>query len=73
MAQVLKNYVEGRFVEGQGNLVDLVNPTSEAVVAQTSSTGIDFGSAVAPPHSLLTIAAPLEAYAESGWFSHPFT
>jgi|TARA_B100001964_G_scaffold147704_1_gene162745 hypothetical protein len=36
-------------------------------------TGIDFGSAVAPPHSLLTIAAPLEAYAESGWFSHPFT
>jgi len=46
MTTRLKSYVEGRFVEGQGTQKPLYNPTTEEVVAETSTEGIDFEAAL---------------------------
>jgi oxepin-CoA hydrolase/3-oxo-5,6-dehydrosuberyl-CoA semialdehyde dehydrogenase len=44
--QQLKSYVEGQWVAGSGNAVALYNPTTEAVIAEAASDGIDFGAAL---------------------------
>ncbi len=45
--KTLKSYVGGRWVEGTGTASNLVNPSTEEVVAQTSTGGIDFKEALA--------------------------
>ncbi len=45
--QTLKSYVEGRWVAGSGAAATLVNPTTEAVMAEVSSEGVDLGAALA--------------------------
>jgi 3,4-dehydroadipyl-CoA semialdehyde dehydrogenase len=42
MTHILKSYVCGRWVEGTGERARLVNPTTEEVLAETSTEGIDF-------------------------------
>jgi 3,4-dehydroadipyl-CoA semialdehyde dehydrogenase len=42
----LKSYLNGQWVEGTGNPVFLHNPTTGEVLAQTSSEGLDFSSAL---------------------------
>ncbi len=42
----LKSYVEGQWVAGSGTGVPLYNPTTEAVIAEAASDGIDFGAAL---------------------------
>src|SRR2546423_796735 len=42
MTQILKSYVCGEWVEGTGELAKIVNPTTEAVLAETGTGGIDF-------------------------------
>jgi len=43
----LGSYVAGKWVKGKGKPAELVNPATEAVVATTSTEGIDFGAALA--------------------------
>src|SRR5262245_7277507 len=43
---LLKNYVEGRWVQGKGTGQKLLNPTNGDVVALCSTEGIDFGRAL---------------------------
>jgi 3,4-dehydroadipyl-CoA semialdehyde dehydrogenase len=43
----LKSYVGGAFVEGKGKQVALVDPTTEEIVAETSTEGIDMRAALA--------------------------
>jgi len=44
--KTLKSYVEGQWVAGQGQGRPLHNPTTEEVIAEASTEGIDFGAAV---------------------------
>jgi oxepin-CoA hydrolase/3-oxo-5,6-dehydrosuberyl-CoA semialdehyde dehydrogenase len=46
MATVLKSYLSGRWCEGVGKPIDLVNPSTEEVLAQASTEGLDFAKAV---------------------------
>jgi len=46
MTTVLRSYVQGRWVEGQGALATLVNPATEEPLARTGTGGIDFGAAL---------------------------
>jgi 3,4-dehydroadipyl-CoA semialdehyde dehydrogenase len=43
----LESYVGGRWQAGQGKATPLVNPTTEEVVAEASSGGVDFAAALA--------------------------
>jgi oxepin-CoA hydrolase/3-oxo-5,6-dehydrosuberyl-CoA semialdehyde dehydrogenase len=43
----LRSHVGGEWVEGRGKGAELVNPTTEAVVATASTEGIDFRAALA--------------------------
>src|SRR4051812_14189973 len=45
--ETLQSHVAGRWVAGTGKMHALVNPTTEAEIAQTSTEGVDFGAAVA--------------------------
>src|SRR2546423_14612906 len=47
MTTMLRSYVQGRWVEGQGALATLVNPATEEPLARTGTGGIDFGAALA--------------------------
>jgi 3,4-dehydroadipyl-CoA semialdehyde dehydrogenase len=42
----LKSFVSGRWEKGKGKGAELVNPSTEEVVATTSTEGIDFGAAL---------------------------
>ncbi len=42
MSMTLENWVQGRWVRGEGVLSDLHNPTTEAVIARTGTRGLDF-------------------------------
>ena len=46
MTTRLKSYVEGRWVDGGGEGKPLFNPTTEEVVAESSTRGIDFAAAL---------------------------
>jgi 3,4-dehydroadipyl-CoA semialdehyde dehydrogenase len=46
MTSVLRSYVQGRWVEGQGALATLVNPATEEPVARTGTGGIDLAAAL---------------------------
>jgi len=43
---VLRSYVQGHWVEGQGALATLVNPATEEPLARTGTGGIDFAAAL---------------------------
>lgn len=43
----LKSFVQGQWVEGRGDFATLVNPATEAPLARTSTTGIDFAAVLA--------------------------
>ena len=43
----LGSYVEGKCTKRKGKAAELVNPATEAVVATTSTEGLDFGAALA--------------------------
>lgn len=43
----LASFVSGKWEKGRGNSAELVNPSTEEVVATTSTEGIDFGAALA--------------------------
>jgi oxepin-CoA hydrolase/3-oxo-5,6-dehydrosuberyl-CoA semialdehyde dehydrogenase len=43
----LSSYVAGKWTAGEGKASDLVNPATEAIIARTSTAGIDMGSALA--------------------------
>ena len=45
--ETLESYVAGAWITGTGKMSILVNPTTEEALAQTSTEGIDFASAVA--------------------------
>ncbi len=45
--KTLKSYVAGQWVAGKGKATQLFNPTTEEVVAETSTEGVDLGAAVA--------------------------
>ena len=45
--KTLASYVGGAWVEGKGRAVELVNPTTEATLAQASTEGVDFAAAYA--------------------------
>jgi len=54
MTAILRSYVQGRWIEGQGALATLVNPATEEPLARTGTGGIDFAAALeharaAPP------------------------
>ncbi len=42
MAKQLESYVEGRWVQGSGEGTPIINPTTEGMIAETSTAGIDF-------------------------------
>ncbi len=44
--QILKSYVEGRWVAGTSAQASLVDPTTEAVLAEAGSDGVDVGAAL---------------------------
>jgi oxepin-CoA hydrolase/3-oxo-5,6-dehydrosuberyl-CoA semialdehyde dehydrogenase len=46
MTKTLKSYVEGQWVAGTGEQKALYNPTTEEVIAQTSTEGVDFEAAL---------------------------
>ena len=46
MVEVLKSYLHGAWHAGAGNGVPLYNPTTEDVLATTSTQGLDFGAAL---------------------------
>ena len=46
MPTVLRSYVQGRWVEGQGALATLVNPATEELLARTGTGGVDFAAAL---------------------------
>src|SRR5216684_4522153 len=46
MTAILRSYVQGRWVEGQGALATLVNPATEEPLARTGTGGIDFAAAL---------------------------
>mgnify|MGYP003953091947 CR=1 FL=1 len=46
MTQRLKSYVEGQWVAGSGEQKALYNPTTEEVIAETSTEGVDFEGAL---------------------------
>src|SRR6185295_12640217 len=46
MTKVLRSYVQGRWVEGKGRRSPLINPTTEDLLAETSTEGIDFAAAL---------------------------
>ncbi|HKC60986.1 MAG TPA: 3,4-dehydroadipyl-CoA semialdehyde dehydrogenase, partial [Myxococcales bacterium] len=46
MTAVLRSYVQGRWVEGQGTLATLVNPATEEPLARAGTGGIDFAAAL---------------------------
>ncbi|HXI86667.1 MAG TPA: phenylacetic acid degradation bifunctional protein PaaZ [Parvularculaceae bacterium] len=41
-APILKNYVQGKWIEGQNKLVDIASAVTGETVAKTSSAGVDF-------------------------------
>jgi oxepin-CoA hydrolase/3-oxo-5,6-dehydrosuberyl-CoA semialdehyde dehydrogenase len=43
----LGSYVQGKWVKGNGKSAELVNPATEAVLAKTSTEGVDFEGALA--------------------------
>lgn len=45
--KTLKSYVAGQWVAGKGKATQLFNPTTEEVIAETSTEGVDLGAAVA--------------------------
>ena len=47
MTQQLKSFLSGKWVSGEGQGAALHNPTTEEVVAYTSTQGLDLGSALA--------------------------
>jgi 3,4-dehydroadipyl-CoA semialdehyde dehydrogenase len=47
MTSRIKSYLEGKWVEGQGQGVDLVDPTTEEIIGHTSTQGLDFAKALA--------------------------
>ncbi|MCC6743589.1 MAG: 3,4-dehydroadipyl-CoA semialdehyde dehydrogenase [Acidobacteria bacterium] len=47
MTQRLRSYVRDNWVDGEGDLAQLVNPTTEEALAETTTAGIDFGAALA--------------------------
>ena len=46
MAKQLESYVEGRWVQGSGEGTPIINPTTEGMIAETSTAGIDFEAAL---------------------------
>ncbi len=46
MSTVLKSYLSGQWQEGSGKRTALYNPSTEEVVAETSTEGLDFAAAV---------------------------
>ena len=46
MARLLESHVCGRWVEGTGRRSELRNPTTEEVLAETSTEGVDFRAAL---------------------------
>ncbi|MDP6930714.1 MAG: 3,4-dehydroadipyl-CoA semialdehyde dehydrogenase [Planctomycetota bacterium] len=46
MAKQLESYVEGRWVQGSGEGTPIINPTTEEMIAETSTAGIDFEAAL---------------------------
>ena len=42
----LRSHVEGRWHEADAGFVPLVDPSTEAVLAEASSSGVDFGAAL---------------------------
>ena len=46
MTTTLRSYVRDTWIEGQGDLVPLVNPATEEPLARTGTAGIDFGAAL---------------------------
>ncbi|MEZ4273034.1 MAG: 3,4-dehydroadipyl-CoA semialdehyde dehydrogenase [Myxococcota bacterium] len=44
MIQTLKSYTAGKWFEAREGLIDLVNPTTEEIIARASSRGIDFAA-----------------------------
>lgn len=46
MTTTLDSYLHGQWVKGQGAPATLVNPSTEAVLAETSTQGLDFAKAV---------------------------
>lgn len=65
MTTVLRSYVQGRWVEGQGTLATLVNPATEEPLARAGTGGIDFAAAL---EHARTGAAPLRemSFAQRG-------
>src|SRR5215470_6094207 len=45
--KTLRSYVCGRWHEARSGLAPLVNPSTEEVVAQAGSDGVDFGAVLA--------------------------
>ena len=64
--EILESFVHGEWIRGSGKASALHNPTTEEIVAETSTAGIDFGKAVA--HARDEGGANLRAmtYAERG-------
>jgi len=46
MTKILQSYLSGQWVAGTGRTSTLHNPTTGAVVAETSTEGLDFGAAL---------------------------
>lgn len=46
MSNVLKSYLSGQWQQGKGKPSQLFNPSTEEVVAETSTEGLDFAAAV---------------------------
>ena len=44
--KTLTSFLSGEWKQGQGTAAQLVNPATEEVVAECSTTGLDFGAAV---------------------------
>jgi oxepin-CoA hydrolase/3-oxo-5,6-dehydrosuberyl-CoA semialdehyde dehydrogenase len=64
--KTLRSYVLDAWHEASGGFVDLVDPSTEEVVARASSRGIDFGAALAHAHAAGGPALRALSFAERG-------
>src|SRR5439155_21022183 len=46
MTIALKSFMSGQWLEGKGNPVSLMNPSTEEALATATTQGLDFGAAV---------------------------
>ena len=71
MTVLLKSYIADTWIAGEAPLSKLYDPSTEAVVAETSTRGVDFSAAFAHARAVGGPALRALSFAESSFFPIP--